>query len=129
MSTEILDNLAKAVQEFDQEGAANWAQQAMDGGVDPLVALETLTVTIREIGDAFGRGDCFLPELVGAADAMQSAMPIIEAVIEEQGKERESTGKVVVGTVAGDIHNIGKTGFTRHVRAVDHNCPGAEERH
>ncbi len=109
MSTEILDNLAKAVQEFDQEGAAEWAQQAMDGGVDPLVALETLTVTIREIGDAFGRGECFLPELVGAADAMQSAMPIIEAVIDEQGKERESAGKVVVGTVAGDIHNIGKT--------------------
>jgi corrinoid protein of di/trimethylamine methyltransferase len=109
MSTEILENLGKAVQEFDQEGAANWAQQAMDGGVDPLAALETLTVTIREIGDAFGRGECFLPELVGAADAMQSAMPIIEAVIDEQGKERESAGKVVVGTVAGDIHNIGKT--------------------
>ncbi len=109
MSTEILENLGKAVQEFDQEGAAKWAQEAMDTGVDPLVALETLTVTIREIGDAFGRGECFLPELVGAADAMQGAMPIIEAVIEEQGKERESAGKVAVGTVAGDIHNIGKT--------------------
>jgi corrinoid protein of di/trimethylamine methyltransferase len=109
MSTEILDNLAKAVQEFDQEGAAKWAQEAMDEGVEPLVALETLTVTIREIGDAFGRGECFLPELVGAADAMQAGMPIIEAVIKEKGQERESAGKVVVGTVAGDIHNIGKT--------------------
>ncbi len=109
MSTEILDNLAKAVQEFDQEGAAKWAQAAMDAGVEPLVALETLTVTIREIGDAFGRGECFLPELVGAADAMQAGMPIIEAVIKEKGQERESAGKVVVGTVAGDIHNIGKT--------------------
>jgi corrinoid protein of di/trimethylamine methyltransferase len=109
MSTEILDNLAKSVQEFDQEGAAKWAQEAMDEGVEPLVALETLTVTIREIGDAFGRGECFLPELVGAADAMQAGMPIIEAVIKEKGQERESAGKVVVGTVAGDIHNIGKT--------------------
>ncbi len=109
MSTEIRENLAKAVQEFDQEGAAKWAQEAMDGGVEPLVALETLTVTIREIGDAFGRGECFLPELVGAADAMQAAMPIVEAVIKEKGQERESAGKVVVGTVAGDIHNIGKT--------------------
>jgi corrinoid protein of di/trimethylamine methyltransferase len=109
MSTEILDNLAKAVQEFDQEGAAKWAQEAMDTGVDPLVALETLTVTIREIGDAFGRGECFLPELVGAADAMQAGMPIVEAVIKEKGQERESAGKVAVGTVAGDIHNIGKT--------------------
>jgi corrinoid protein of di/trimethylamine methyltransferase len=109
MSTEILENLAKAVQEFDQEGAAKWAQQAMDEGIEPLVALETLTVTIREIGDAFGRGECFLPELVGAADAMQAGMPIIEEVIKEKGQERESAGKVVVGTVAGDIHNIGKT--------------------
>jgi methanogenic corrinoid protein MtbC1 len=61
------------------------------------------------VGDAFGAGDCFLPELVGAAEAMQGAMPIIEEVIKQRGETRESTGKVVAGTVFGDIHNIGKT--------------------
>lgn len=109
MSSEILEDLAKSVQQFDLEGAASLAQQAIDTGVDPYAALETLTATIREIGDAFGRDECFLPELVGAADAMQGAMVIIEDAIKKKGKKRVSAGRIVVGTVAGDIHNIGKS--------------------
>ena len=80
----------------------------MEGGIEPLKALDALTEAIREVGDAFGAGECFLPELVGAAEAMQAAMPIVEDVIKERGQTRESAGKVVVGTVFGDMHNIGK---------------------
>lgn len=75
----------------------------------PTSALEALTVAIREVCDAFGAGECFLPELVGAAEAMQNAMPILEAEIKERGEKRHSAGVVVAGTVFGDIHNIGKT--------------------
>jgi methanogenic corrinoid protein MtbC1 len=109
MEEEILTNLAKAVKEYDVSGAESWARKAMEGGIEPLKALDALTEAIREVGDAFGAGECFLPELVGAADAMQAAMPIVEEVIKERGQTRESAGKVVVGTVFGDIHNIGKT--------------------
>ncbi len=109
METEILENMGRAVKEFDQTGAESLAREAMEAGIEPLKALEVLTVAIREVGDAFGAGECFLPELVGAADAMQAAMPIVEEAIKERGETRESAGKVVVGTVAGDIHNIGKT--------------------
>lgn len=109
MEEEILTNLAKAVKEYDTAGAKHLAHEAMEGGIEPLKALEALTVAIREVGDAFSEGDCFLPELVGAADAMQAAMPIVEDVIKERGQTRESAGKVVAGTVFGDIHNIGKT--------------------
>jgi methanogenic corrinoid protein MtbC1 len=109
MEEEVLTNLAKAVKEYDVSGAESWARKAMEGGIEPLKALDALTEAIREVGDAFGAGECFLPELVGAADAMQAAMPIVEEAIKERGQTRESAGKVVVGTVFGDIHNIGKT--------------------
>ena len=109
MEEEILTTRARAVKECDAGSAESWAREAMESGVDSLKALDTLTVAIREVGDAFSEGDCFLPELVGAADAMQAAMPIVEDVIKERGQTRESAGKVVAGTVFGDIHNIGKT--------------------
>jgi methanogenic corrinoid protein MtbC1 len=73
-----------------------------------MAALDALTAAMREVGDAFGSGEIFLPELVGAADAMQKATPVLEAALRGQGKEKSNQGKVVVGTVQGDIHNIGK---------------------
>jgi corrinoid protein of di/trimethylamine methyltransferase len=109
MKSMILENLGKSVKEYDRDSAARWATAAMEEGIDPLEALDVLTEVIREIGDAFGAGECFLPELVSAAEAMQAAMPIIEAELHATGVERESAGKVVAGTVAGDIHNIGKS--------------------
>jgi len=111
MENEILDNLGKAVKEFDAEGATSWARKAMDEKMDPLKAVEALTEAIREVGDAFAAGDYFLPELLGAAEAMQSAMPILDEVLKTGSQRRASAGKVVAGTVAGDIHNIGKSIF------------------
>ena len=83
----------------------------MDEKMDPLKAVEALTEAIREVGDAFAAGDYFLPELLGAAEAMQSAMPILDEVLKTGSQRRASAGKVVAGTVAGDIHNIGKSIF------------------
>jgi methanogenic corrinoid protein MtbC1 len=105
----ILENLAKAIQEYDQRAAVRWAEAAREQNVDALKALDALTEAIREVGDAFGSGECFLPELVSAAEALQAAMPIIEAQLHESGVQRASVGKVIAGTVAGDIHNIGKS--------------------
>jgi methanogenic corrinoid protein MtbC1 len=109
MSQDTLKELASAVKGFDAVGAANCAQRALREGIDPVEALDALTGVIREVGDAFGAGECFLPELVSAAEAMQNALPILEAEIKKRGGKRGSAGKVVVGTVFGDIHNIGKT--------------------
>lgn len=91
------------------EGAAKWARQALNQGVDPLQGLEALTVAIREVGEGFASGDLFLPDLVGAADAMQSALPILQGAFASSGQTREPLGVVVIGTVAGDIHTIGKS--------------------
>jgi corrinoid protein of di/trimethylamine methyltransferase len=109
MESQILSELAVAVKTYDVKGAAEWSAKAMAEGIEPLEALDALTEAIREIGDAFGLGEVFLPELVSAADAMQAALPIIEEKLQQTGARRTSVGRVVAGTVAGDIHNIGKS--------------------
>lgn len=109
MSIEVLENLKKAIMEYDSEGAANWARQAVEEKVDPVEALDAMTVAIRRVGNGFGRGEFWLPDLIGAADAMSAATPILEEEIKRRGARRESLGTVVIGTVYGDIHTIGKT--------------------
>ena len=81
----------------------------MEEKINPLKALDAMTEAIRQVGDAFGRGELWLPDLVGAADAMQAATPIIEEEIKRTGSKREALGSVVAGTVFSDIHSIGKT--------------------
>jgi len=109
VSIEVLENLKKAIMEYDSEGAANWARKAVEEKVDPVEALDAMTVAIRRVGNGFGRGEFWLPDLIGAADAMSAATPILEEEIKRRGARRESLGTVVIGTVYGDIHTIGKT--------------------
>jgi len=109
MSGEVLENLRKAIIEYDSAGAASWARKAVQEKIDPIKALDTMTAAIKQVGDGFARGELWLPDLVGAADAMTSATPIIEEEIKRRGAKRESLGTVVIGTVYGDIHTIGKT--------------------
>ncbi len=109
MPEDILKNLGNAVLEFNAQAAEEWAKKAMDAGIDPLAALASLTDAIRIVGDLFEKGEYFLPELVTAADVMQKATPVIEARIRASGSQKKSLGRVVAGTVFGDIHSIGKT--------------------
>ena len=105
---EILENLRKAILEYDNEKAKSWARKAVEEGIDPVKAVDVLTEAIRQVGNGFGKGELWLPDLIGAASAMVTAMPILEEQIKKAGKTRESLGRVVIGTVLGDIHNIGK---------------------
>ena len=105
---EILESLKKAIIEYDNEAAASWAKKAVEEGIDPIKALDALTEGIRQVGDGYGRGELWLPDLVGAASAMISATPIIEEKIKATGGKRQTLGTIVIGTVYGDIHNIGK---------------------
>ena len=109
MGIEVLENLKKAIVEYDTEGAAHFAEKAVQEQVDPIKALDAMTGAIRQVGDGFGKGELWLPELVGAAAAMTAAAPIIEEEIKRVGSRREGLGTVVIGTVWGDIHTIGKT--------------------
>jgi methanogenic corrinoid protein MtbC1 len=83
--------------------------QSHNSSDQTLKALETLTDSIREVGDAFGAGECFFPGLVGTVEAMQNAMPILEEKIEKRGEKRERARMLVAGTIFGEIYNISKT--------------------
>lgn len=128
MEKQILEELGRTVTEFDADGAEETAKKAIEAGIDLLKAMDSLIAAIRQIGDAFGRGETFLPELIGAAASLQRAMPVIEAEILRKGVVRESLGRVVIGSVAGDMHNIGKSmvsslmtaeGFSVHDLGID----------
>ena len=109
MSQELLQKLKNAILEYDPVAAETLARKAVEEGIDPLAALDALTEAVRSVGDGFGRGELWLPELVGASEAMLAAVPILEERIKSGGTRRASLGTVVIGTVFGDVHNIGKT--------------------
>ena len=109
MSEGIIRQLEQAVIEGLPEDAEMLANQALAQGLDPLDCInEGLTPGIQRVGELFASGEYFLPELIIGADAMKVALDILEpAMVGDQ--EREIVGSVVLGTVEGDIHEIGKT--------------------
>lgn len=105
---EMLDKLKNMVLEFNIGIAADTAREAIKAGIDPIKAADTLSGAIQTVGDKFGSGQLFLPDLVCASEVLKKAFPIINEEIEKRGRKTKSSGKVVIGTVFGDIHNIGK---------------------
>ena len=114
----IIENLRKAIFEYNAKLAKESATQAIEKVIDPVEAMNVMMVAIREIGDAFEKGELWLPDLVGASDAMQAASPVLEEEMKRKGVQKESLGTVVAGTVFGDIHSIGKTMVTTLLTAA-----------
>lgn len=109
MSEELFAKLSKAVIDGDSEAANELVGQALEQGADPLECInEGLMKGIEQVGDLFSDGRYFLPELIQGAAAMKAALDILEPKLIGE-KKREAVGKVVLGTVAGDQHEIGKT--------------------
>jgi trimethylamine corrinoid protein len=126
-----LEKLVEAVGQGEYEESEALAQQAMAEKMDPLKVVDGLTDAIREVGDRFERMEIFLPEMMLAARAMQTALEPITPYLEERKIERERKGTVVIGTVEGDIHEIGKSivalllevnGYTVHDLGPDNNA-------
>jgi trimethylamine corrinoid protein len=106
---QILENLATAVVDGDEDAARENAQAAVDSQIDPLEAVEQgLSKGMNIVGQEFERGDAFLPELLMAAEAFNAAMAILNPEIEAQQKQVAKRGIVLISTVKGDVHNIGK---------------------
>ncbi len=104
-----IEDLKKIVFEFDMDNAETVAHAVISSGVDPVEASKALTEAIRQIGDDFSKGDLFLPDLACASEVLKKALPIIIKEMEKKGSVKESKGKVLIGTVFGDIHSIGKS--------------------
>jgi len=110
MSEELLKAMAQSIIDGEDEIAADLAKQSIDAGMDPLEAItQGYVVGVRDVGDNFSCGNVFLPELVMAGEAMKAAIAVLEPELKKKGASREILGKVVLATVEGDIHEIGKS--------------------
>ena len=109
MSEELFKKLSQAVIDGEPEDAEALAKEALEKGIDPLMCINNgLMPGIQEVGELFSKGDYFLPELIIGADTMKVALDILEPAL-TGGQQRDVVGRVVLGTVEGDLHEIGKT--------------------
>ncbi len=105
----LIDSLTQAVIAGDPETAVELARQALEGGLDPLEVINRgLMPGIQYTGEQFAAGEMFLPDLMLAAEAMQRAIRLLEPEMARRGSRRQVLGRVVIGTIQGDIHEIGK---------------------
>jgi corrinoid protein of di/trimethylamine methyltransferase len=110
MHTELFQQQMQAVVDGDSERAVALAREAIRSGADLSRCVdEGYVVGIREVGRLWAEGEYFLPELIQGADAMRAAMNLIRPEFLKGAIAREDPIKVVIGTVQGDIHEIGKS--------------------
>ena len=126
---ELLDDLKKAMVALDQEDVVSKTTMGLAEGVSPLEIIQNgLMPGLNEIGELFENEEIFLPELMKSAKVFQGAMDLLRPKIQEQGGGVEKKGTIVIGTVKGDMHYIGKdivkllmetAGFEVHDLGVD----------
>ncbi len=110
MSKELLLKEAiDSIIQTDEKAALDIAKRALAAGYDPVEILtDGFSVGIREVGDLFGQGEMFLPELILAADVMKTVSITIDEAMKGQGKESKKKDLMIMATVEGDVHDIGK---------------------
>ena len=102
-----LQRIEQAIIDGDSNTAAALTKEALDAGMDPHIILEqALTSGMRRVGNLFENGEYFVPEMLVAAEAMAMATEVLKPHL--VAGSFQSKGKVVIGTVEGDLHDIGK---------------------
>jgi corrinoid protein of di/trimethylamine methyltransferase len=129
MTEELFTAMRQSIIDGDAAKAVATAEEALAAGVPPLDAIEQGYVPgLSWVGEQFGEGELFLPDMMLAARAMQKAVDTLEPEMKRQSTQRRVVGRVVIGTVKGDIHEIGKnlvgmmlstSGFEVHDLGVD----------
>ena len=110
MHEALFQAMAQSIIDGDTDEADRLAHQAIELGIDPLEAINAgYVIGVNHVGSEFSCGNAFLPELVMAGEAMKAAVSVLEPEMARRGTAREVLGKVVIGTIHGDIHDIGKT--------------------
>ncbi len=113
----VLQDLVKSITDYDEEAASTAAEKAVEEGVDSIEAIEHgVAVGLKKIGEEYDRGETFLPELMMGANAAQKALKVLLEHM-PQGTDYRGQGRIVIGTVEGDIHDIGKNIVAAMLRA------------
>lgn len=106
----LYEQMAQAVIDGLPDKARQLAEQALSQGIDPLEAINRgYKPGMDVVGEGFANGDLFIPDLMMSGEAMKAAIAALEGELSRRKQQRDVLGKVVIGTVEGDIHEIGKT--------------------
>jgi len=109
MSQQILDKLSQAIIDLNESAAVSAAKEAVAGKIEAAVAIEQgLAKGMNVLSDRFDEGEVFIPQLVLAAKAFNAAADVLTAGMSAEEKAKASRGKILIHTVQGDIHSIGK---------------------
>ena len=104
---EILEKLAKAVVEYEEDMSKEWSQIALDEGLDAFEAIMNgLAAGMETVGELYDQQEYFVPEMLMCADALYAGLDILRPHIKKENIK--NIGQVVIGTVQGDVHDIGK---------------------
>ncbi len=105
----ILQKLKRAVEEMESSLAETAANEAVAAGTDPVVAInDGLAKGMKTVSDLFDEGEAFVPQLLVAADAFETGAGILTKSMSQEGRDQLTQGRVLICTVQGDIHDIGK---------------------
>ncbi|HLF27678.1 MAG TPA: cobalamin-dependent protein [Anaerolineae bacterium] len=102
-----MNALIEAITDMREDDAVRLAQELIDAGASPLEVLDNCREAMAIIGQRFEAGDCFVPELILAGEVLRQISDVVRPKL-TQSVETKKLGKVVIGTVEGDIHDIGK---------------------
>jgi len=102
------EEFVNAILELEEEKALKIARERLEAGEDPLKILDDLRVVAEKVGEKYEKGEFFVADLVMAGEIMKEVSELVRPKLKELGKAREPIGKLVIGTVEGDIHDIGK---------------------
>jgi len=109
LKEETLSQMGQAIIDGDKETAESLAHYAIDNKMDLIDVIEKGFIPgIQKVGDLWEKGEYFLPELITSSECMKSVMNILQPEMEKAHIQKKSLGKIVIGTVQGDIHDIGK---------------------
>jgi methylmalonyl-CoA mutase cobalamin-binding domain/chain len=104
---EALEKIDGAIRAFDTSKAVEAAQELLAAKGDPVKAIDVMSAAMKDLGEQFEAMTCFLPEIIMASDALKAAMKILEPEILKGGEAVKRPG-VIIGTVKGDVHTVGK---------------------
>jgi corrinoid protein of di/trimethylamine methyltransferase len=118
LDEKIIEEAKQLIIQQNKDAAAKLAEKVISEGGAPIELLNQGFIPgINQVGDLFGRGELFLPELIKAADTMKTVTDIINEAIADSQEKQESPAKVVIATVKGDVHDIGKAIVVSLMRA------------
>jgi corrinoid protein of di/trimethylamine methyltransferase len=110
VANDIFKHLSEAIQAAEKESALEYAEQGLSDGIPALDLVNQACIpAMRELGDLWEEGEIFLPELMLSAETMKAVMAILTPKMAAEQSGSSSFGRVVIGTIQGDIHDIGKS--------------------